>query len=123
MLTARKVFRQAGSPANVASTLKEYVTISQKAIAVKKFKKAADFLQRASAFAEVLSCLDVSAPSTLPLAVGQRVWVRKGIKPHGEKAGTVTARSFGLYRVRLDAMGVDQNSYPGAYRRNELKKS
>lgn len=121
MLTAKKIFRQAGSPANVAAMSKRYMILGQKALARQNFARAADFLGKASVSADALALSGIQGRA-LPirlLEVGQRVRVRKGIKPYGGKIGTITARSLDSYRVQLDVMGCD--SHPKLYWRNQLK--
>jgi hypothetical protein len=57
------------------------------------------------------------------LKIGQRVRIRKGVKPHGGKLGTITDLEPGGYWVQLDLMGMSRNPHPKLYRRDELNKT
>ena len=57
MMTAMEAMKRAGSPARAAALSKRYAKLGQKAIDAQQFGKAYQFLQKASAFAAGLGCI------------------------------------------------------------------
>lgn len=57
MMTPMEAMKRAGSPARAAALSKRYAKLGQKAIDAQQFGKAYQFLQKASAFAAGLGCI------------------------------------------------------------------